>query len=74
MLPTFAFAHRNSIWRWRNSHFLISNRVWGISQVDFAHRDILFTYLFDSPLQITTEAALWMVRAAVGEFSGVLVV
>lgn len=36
MLPTFTFAHRNSIWIWRNSHFLISNKVWGISQVDFA--------------------------------------
>lgn len=49
MLPTFAFAHRNSIWIWRNSHFLISNRVWGISQVDFAHRNLLFTYLHCLP-------------------------
>lgn len=68
MLPTFTFAHRNSICIWRNSHFLISNRVWGISQVGFAHRDILFTYLLHLPPQITIEAASWVVRGAVWHF------
>lgn len=70
MLPTFTFAHRNSIWIWRNSHFLISNRVWGISQVDFAHRDILFTYLPSFPTPNNNRSSVMDGKSINVEFSG----
>lgn len=42
--------------------------MWGVSQVDAAHRDILFTYLPHFSPQITTEAASRVVRAAMQGF------
>lgn len=41
---------------------------YGESQVDTAHRDILFTYLPHLSPQIATEAVSQVVRAAVREF------